>query len=418
MVICRRGGRKFFWRRCDRRPSVEAPQKTSPALPTLQLHKHTHVQARTHPRPNMASFSTMTTSRDTPNPLRPYYVPPSIGIPPDAHSSSASGGVAGSSLGTSARDMLSDLDYGAPFFDREGPSLGEMGKKLVDRAIWKYTSVLLAQPFDVAKTILQVRLAAAHDADTLDTKTRDDRRRSAVLSRDRSSTYDREHLRHASETESDDDEPSYFTSSRPARYVDDSPSRRHGHDHARRRQATPPSRSRSATPVPSSSSSASSSPYTPKLNLRRPDSVLETLSQLWQHSGATGLWKATNATFIYNVLVKALEGWTRSLLCALLNLPDPSALAGGPSEIVAAAIGGLDVADSPAPWASLGIAVAAAGIAGVLLSPLDMIRTRYARLAMDLLPCFFFLLTKHFPILSLTSSTSSHPTPSRLHTKD
>lgn len=88
------------------------------------------------------------------------------------------------------------------------------------------------------------------------------------------------------------------------------------------------------------------------------------------------MWKATNATFIYNVLVKAVESWTRSLLCALLNLPDPSALANGPSELVAAAMGGLDVADSPSPLASLGIAVAAAGIAGVLLSPLDIVRTR------------------------------------------
>lgn len=30
-------------------------------------------------------------------------------------------------------------------------------KELVDELIWKYTSVLMAQPFEVAKTILQVR---------------------------------------------------------------------------------------------------------------------------------------------------------------------------------------------------------------------------------------------------------------------
>lgn len=91
------------------------------------------------------------------------------------------------------------------------------------------------------------------------------------------------------------------------------------------------------------------------------------------------MWKATNATFIYNVLVKAVESWTRSLLSALLNLPDSSALANGPSEIVAGAIGGLDVADSPSPLISLGVAVAASATAGVLLLPLDIVRTRYAR---------------------------------------
>jgi len=171
----------------------------------------------------------------------------------------------------------------------------------------------------------------------------------------------------SSETESEGDEPSYFTPTKPqrsrSRYADESPSRRRP-----RRRQTPPSRSDSATPVPST--------YGHKLSLRRPDSILEVLSQLWQQSGATGLWRATNATFIYNVLSKATESWTRSLLSALFNLPDPSALSGGPSEIVASVMGGLDVSDSPSPMVSLGIAVASAGIAGILLAPLDLVRTR------------------------------------------
>lgn len=115
----------------------------------------------------------MTTSRDAPNPLRPYYVPPSIGLPPDAAANATNAASSRSTLGTSARDMLSDLDYGAPFFDTDGPTVAEMGKKILDQALWKYTSVLLAQPFDVAKTILQVRVAAAHfDAAKSDVKRR------------------------------------------------------------------------------------------------------------------------------------------------------------------------------------------------------------------------------------------------------
>lgn len=34
-----------------------------------------------------------------------------------------------------------------------------MTKRLVDQAIWNYTSVLLAQPFEVAKIVLQCHLA-------------------------------------------------------------------------------------------------------------------------------------------------------------------------------------------------------------------------------------------------------------------
>ena len=109
----------------------------------------------------------MSSSRDAPNPLRPYYVPPSIGIPPEQPANTSVPRPTGSrpSIGKSAKDFLSDFDYGGPLLDREGPSVGEVAKKLVDQALWKYTSVLLAQPFDVAKTILQVRHAAASEAE-------------------------------------------------------------------------------------------------------------------------------------------------------------------------------------------------------------------------------------------------------------
>jgi fusion and transport protein UGO1 len=38
-----------------------------------------------------------------------------------------------------------------------------MIKELLDQAMYKYMSVLLAQPFEVAKTVLQVRSQAAGD---------------------------------------------------------------------------------------------------------------------------------------------------------------------------------------------------------------------------------------------------------------
>lgn len=59
------------------------------------------------------------------------------------------------------------------------------------------------------------------------------------------------------------------------------------------------------------------------------------------------------------------------MFSALLNLPDPGLIAGS-----SAGVGGLDVIDSPSPLISLGIAVAAAGVAGFLLAPLDIVRTR------------------------------------------
>ncbi|KAK3044449.1 hypothetical protein LTS18_001262 [Coniosporium uncinatum] len=118
-----------------------------------------------------ASFKGMPTSRDTPNPLRPYYIPPSIGPEPTSTSNgsapsssrpafSSSSSKPKASFGSSARDILSDLDYG-DYLPDSSPSAAEMAKKLMDQALWNYTSVLLAQPFEVAKTVLQVRLVDA-----------------------------------------------------------------------------------------------------------------------------------------------------------------------------------------------------------------------------------------------------------------
>lgn len=109
-------------------------------------------------------LSTMATSRDAPNPLRPYYIPPSIGLPPDLPQNQTAPAPSYSppsnkpSFGSQARDILSDLDYDSYF--TESPSWAEHARRVVDQALWNYTSVLLAQPFEVAKTILQIHQAS------------------------------------------------------------------------------------------------------------------------------------------------------------------------------------------------------------------------------------------------------------------
>lgn len=106
----------------------------------------------------------METSRDAPNPLRPYYIPPSIGLPPDLPQNQTSSSPYSSrsgpkpSLGSQARDILSDLDYDS-YFPETSPTVAGHAKRLLDQALWNYTSVLLAQPFEVAKTILQIHQA-------------------------------------------------------------------------------------------------------------------------------------------------------------------------------------------------------------------------------------------------------------------
>jgi fusion and transport protein UGO1 len=110
----------------------------------------------------MSSFQ-----REGPNPLRPYYIPPSVGLPADpitnttsaqSYSSKHVPSTAKPGFGSSARDILSDLDY-SDYLSDSSPSLVDVIKGLINQALWKYTSILLAQPFEVAKTVLQVHIA-------------------------------------------------------------------------------------------------------------------------------------------------------------------------------------------------------------------------------------------------------------------
>lgn len=92
------------------------------------------------------------------NPLRPYYIPPTIGeepIPASTPQAFAQGNASGK-YASKARDIFSDIDY-KDYLSEPSPSAIQTVRELLDELLWKYTSVLLAQPFEVAKTILQVR---------------------------------------------------------------------------------------------------------------------------------------------------------------------------------------------------------------------------------------------------------------------
>ncbi|OAL46946.1 mitochondrial carrier, partial [Pyrenochaeta sp. DS3sAY3a] len=338
----------------------------------------------------------MATSRDAPNPLRPYYIPPSIGLAPDVpHNQTASSQAyrgAGrsssskASLGSQARDILSDLDYDS-YFPNSNPTVAEHAKKLLDQALWNYTSVLLAQPFEVAKTILQIQEARAqlpglkHGGEEWGVRSRPESFASGKFE-----DYPSD--------ESDEDSPGYFTSTTPqsrqasAPYSPSasesrSPQRRRKHANSRSRSSTP------TRPPPASFR---------KLELKRSDALLEVISQLWQKESAWGVWKGTNCTFIYNFLLKTTESWFRSALSAIFNVPDPGLIGNAVSGI-----GGLDIIDSPSPLMSLGVAVAATAIAATILAPLDLVRTRLIITPISSTP------RSIYPCLSLLPSFSIPP---------
>ena len=111
---------------------------------------------------NTSPYQPLRPSSEGPHPLRPYYRPPSIGNPPSPNLPNATSST-GASLGAGAGNILSGFSYDDVVGDTSSWTGGIGIKALLDDAIWKYSSVFMAQPFEVAKVVLQVRLNEALD---------------------------------------------------------------------------------------------------------------------------------------------------------------------------------------------------------------------------------------------------------------
>ncbi|KAI4213131.1 MAG: hypothetical protein LQ351_004285 [Letrouitia transgressa] len=161
----------------------------------------------------------MSTTWEGPNPLRPYYVPPTSGRTSGTAQNAAStsniqnrystpSSEGHARFGSSARNILPDINY-SDYLSESSPSSIDTLKTLAEQALWKYTSVFLAQPFEVAKTVLQVRAPS----------TTQDGLSQAALDRDLRKRRLRQHDHTYRDLEvssnSDEDSPSYFTSNAP-----------------------------------------------------------------------------------------------------------------------------------------------------------------------------------------------------------
>ncbi|KAI1929319.1 hypothetical protein LOZ58_001855 [Ophidiomyces ophidiicola] len=283
----------------------------------------------------------MSSLPEEPNPLRPYYIPPSIGLPnPNSAAhftanrppSAVSGNI--TSIGNSAREIFSDFDY-SDYLGESSPSAAESVKQILENSLWRYSRILLSQPFEVAKTTLQVFVAQ-------------DAEEEARLLNERRAQ--REGYRDAAYTESSfssDDEDSYFTSSAP--------------------DATSPSRTR--RPPPRITDRAGYIPQTSRpsymLKIKDPSAVFDVLVQLWTTNGPTSIWKGSTATFVYSLLLPTLNTFIRGLLSAIVGYPDDSF-----STLLES-----DILTSSSPAVALTLSCVSSALASVILSPVDTART-------------------------------------------
>ncbi|KAL9114757.1 MAG: hypothetical protein Q9227_001436 [Pyrenula ochraceoflavens] len=286
----------------------------------------------------------MSVSDPGPNPLRPYYHPPSTSaIHPEP--------VANASSRPQPTFNFPNIDY-AEYLPDSSPSVSESIKDLIDKAIWRYSSVLIAQPFEVAKTILQVYVA--EDSDSSSGATVPATFKSTKLDSPNASPN------------SSEDEPDFFTSSK-VRAGSFSPSPPRG------RSGRPtPSRhvtDRSGYIPPSSTSTSSES----RLHLKNAHSLLDALSTMTSSSGLPCIWKAANTTFVYSILLRTLETFLQSILSAVLGLSDTD-FPSTPYDPSSTAVPSILTTTSPAT--TLLVTTVSTACTHLLLLPIDTARTR------------------------------------------
>lgn len=323
----------------------------------------------------------MQDARYTPNPLRPYYKPASIGVA-DITSNATK---ATSKSASGPTFSFPDLDY-SDYISDAAPSINLSLKSIIDQTVWKYTSVVFAQPFEVAKLILQARVAQEADGDR-------HKRKSLDVEQDEEAgpVYDYDN--------SSDDEPNYFSSNAPYERLPSSGSPDRG------RRGRPPRNE----PVPlHRDRHQSTDGY---LSLKNPHSLMDVLSALSANSGALAMWRATNSTFVYNILIRTLETFFRSFLAAVLGIAESEVLL----PLSSGSIPDTSILSSPSPVPTILIATAAAALSALVLAPIDAARTRLILTPSDqeprtllgtlrTLPTSYLIPSHLIPITFLTST--------------
>lgn len=90
--------------------------------------------------------------------------------------------------------------------------------------------------------------------------------------------------------------------------------------------------------------------------------VMDVLSALNLKDGLRGLWRGMQTTFLLDALTTTLESWISGFLSAVIGIPDPLF---------------VEPLHSPSPIVSLAVGTAASVLTALILSPIDIIRTKF-----------------------------------------
>lgn len=230
------------------------------------------------------------------------------------------------------KDIYSDLEF-QEYFDFN--NLKELFKTLIQSFVKNYVRMLISEPFEVTRLILQVGFFSTGSGSVK----RDRKMQEPIVSDD--DDYDDEDINFFASA-SDISQPNSPLKIRPRR------------------------KSVIERSVPSLRNSMMS--LTNDKNLKKnhikPTTLktLDVMSALLSKEGSRGLWRAINTSFIYRTLSHTIEAWLTGFLSPFLNIPDPFF---------------IDIVHSSDPFKSLCLSIAAGVITLIILQPIDLIRLKF-----------------------------------------
>ncbi|SCV05621.1 LANO_0H11518g1_1 [Lachancea nothofagi CBS 11611] len=222
-----------------------------------------------------------------------------------------------------AQKTLNDMEWNDLLNWRSWRSIGT---NLLEQFLRRYSRHLFQQPFEISRLLLQVGEFQLIKVD--------DQSKIALELSDRGSGYEERE-----QDEDDDEEIEYFPRADPdTSSLSDTP--QSPNKHAEREHTAPT--------------------LTKKI---LPDSLhtMDVLNAVMEEEGTRGLWRANNTTFIYNFLSVTLDAWFTGLISPFLQIPDPYF---------------IDIVHSTDTRKSIFLTIGASVFTGLVLLPVDLIRTR------------------------------------------
>lgn len=261
------------------------------------------------------------------------------------------------------KNMVSDLEF-SEYFDLN--NIGELLKSLINSFVRNYIRCLVSQPFEVARLLLQVGDFQTLKSTALNLSGGSGPGSSSGLSssskkriqfdefteqekNEKNSNDDAMDIYDTYDDEDDDDELNYFQPINPTESEII-----HSKTRTIKKKTIKPKKFKSSSEAVKE---VRCKHYLKPVSLN----TVDVMSTLLTAEGLRGLWRGSNITFITNALSSTLEAWITGFVSPFLQIPDPFF---------------VDVTHSSDPSTTLILSLSASVLTGLLLAPLDLIRTK------------------------------------------